>query len=139
MKNILILLTVLISITTKAQTATDTIRIPVTVAKQIAVDLTKCDSIKDIANLTQTELDLTKEQLLYRDSLLVNAATYIVTLGNQLINQQQQSDNYKQLYLQNKDDLNTVSTKFKKHKALRNFIDITGLLITGFVVYIIAK
>lgn len=141
MKNILTALLILLSGMVVAQTSpsSDTIKIPVAVAKQIAIDLTSYDSTKTVLNITQSELDLTKDQLAYKDSLLNNAVNNVAGLSNQLTNQQQQSDAYKQLYTVKKDDFNAVNDKLRKHKALRNFIDITGVVVLAIVAYIIAK
>lgn len=139
MKKILLLVAVLISVTARAQINNDTVKIPFAVAKQIAIDLTSYDSTKSVLGVTQAELDLTKEQLVYKDSLLTNAVNNVAGLSKQLTNQQQQSDSYKQLYTQKKDDFEAVNTKLRKHRAFRNFMDVTLILGAGILMYIIAK
>ena len=139
MKHTLIVLALLISVTVRAQLNTDTIKLPFAVAKQIAIELVKYDSTKSLLSITQVELELSRELLVYKDSMLTNATINIVGLSRQLANQQQQTEAYKQLYTTKKEDYNTLSDKFRKHKALRNFIDITAFVAVGFVIYLIAK
>lgn len=139
MKHTLIVLALLISVTVRAQLNTDTIKLPFAVAKQIAIELVKYDSTKSLLSITQVELELSRELLVYKDSMLTNATINIVGLSRQLANQQQQTEAYKQLYTTKKEDHNTLSDKFRKHKALRNFIDITAFIVVGFVMYLIAK
>jgi hypothetical protein len=68
MKYILTLLLCL-PLITKSQ---DTIKIPVPIARQIAKDLTICDSIKAVHDLTKEQLTLTESKVELKDSIIVS-------------------------------------------------------------------
>ena len=139
MKKIILLLSVLACTAAKAQSSNDTIKIPLAVAKQIAIELVSCDSTKSVLDVTQAELSLVREQSGYKDILLTNAASSLTRLNNQLANQQQQTETYKELYTNKKEDYETLSTDFKNHKTLRNYIDIVASIGVAIIIYLIAK
>jgi len=73
MKHVLLLLiTLILSSTAFSQTGTDTskISIPTWVAKQIALDLTSGDSIKEELIVTKTVLEYTEKKVVLQDSLV---------------------------------------------------------------------
>jgi hypothetical protein len=66
MKYVLILLFCL-PLFTKAQ---DTLKIPVPAARQIAKELTICDSLKSVHELTKKQLILTEDKVVLKDSVI---------------------------------------------------------------------
>jgi hypothetical protein len=50
----------------------DTIKIPVPIARQIAKDLTVCDSVKAVHELTKEQLTLTESKVELKDSIIVS-------------------------------------------------------------------
>ena len=50
--------------------AQDTIKIPTPVAKQIAKELAICDSLKAVHELTVTQLALTEQKVIFKDSII---------------------------------------------------------------------
>lgn len=67
MKFLFIILLSLISFIIKAQ---DTIKIPTPIARQIAKDLTVCDSAKAVLDLTSKQLVLTEDKVVLKDSII---------------------------------------------------------------------
>ena len=149
MKKLLIILALTLPLLTKAQRIPvvdsvgnviyyieDTIKIPLSVAKQIAIDLSTCDSTREILNYVEQELDLTKQVLTYKDSLLTRATINVINLSKQLGNEQGQKDSYKLLYTNTKSDYESLAIKYRKHKALRNFVDIVVFLGAATIMYL---
>jgi hypothetical protein len=50
----------------------DTIKIPTPIARQIAKDLTICDSVKVVHDLTKEQLTLTESKVELKDSIIVS-------------------------------------------------------------------
>jgi hypothetical protein len=85
MKQILIILLTVLSLSSKAQEkpfydslgnlyypTEDTIKIPFTVAKKVARELVSCDSAKAILELTKEQLSLTENKVVLKDSIIAN-------------------------------------------------------------------
>ncbi len=85
---------ILLSITSKAQTGNDAVCMPVEVAKQVAADLITGDSAKAMLALTEKELDLSKEKLSYKDSLILTAKLKEINLMDQVRNERTQKEAY---------------------------------------------
>lgn len=119
--------------------AQDTIKMPLSVAKQIAVELTECDSITDILLSIDAELTLTKEIVNQKDSLLTNANANVVNLTKQVNTEREQKESYQTLYAAKKTDYEALSEHHRRHKALRNFLDITVGAAAAIVIYLLAK
>lgn len=135
MKKLLILLTFLPCFVV----AQDTIKLPISVAKQIAVDLSECDSLVDILISVDNELTVTKEVVREKDNLLASANSNVLNLTKQVQVERDQKDYYKTLYATKKNDYEELSKHHRRHKALRNFIDITVGAAAAIVIYILAK
>ena len=67
MKQLLLILFLILSVTLKSQT---TINIPAPVAKNIAKELVGCDSAKAILKLTEEQLLLTEQKVTLKDSII---------------------------------------------------------------------
>ena len=50
----------------------DTIKIPVPAARQIVKDLTVCDSVKAVHELTKEQLTLTESKVVLKDSIIIS-------------------------------------------------------------------
>jgi hypothetical protein len=68
MKALIITLFLLIPALSKAQK--DTIKLPTSVAKTVAKELTSCDSIKAVHKLTVQQLLLTEQKVVLKDSII---------------------------------------------------------------------
>ena len=84
MKYVFILIRTLLSFTASAQDTSDAICMPTEVAKQIAEDLITGDSAKAMLALTEEELNITKEKLSFKDSLILTAKLKEINLNDQL-------------------------------------------------------
>ena len=67
MRKIFTIILLFVATTIKAQ---DTIKIPVPIARQIAKDLTICDSTKAILDLTKEQLLKTEDKIILKDSVI---------------------------------------------------------------------
>jgi hypothetical protein len=85
MKNTLIILFTILSLSSKAQEKPfydslgnvyypieDTIKLPFSVAKKVVKDLVSCDSAKAILDLTKEQLVLTETKVIIKDSIISN-------------------------------------------------------------------
>jgi hypothetical protein len=85
MKYILIILISLLPVLAKAQ---DTIKIPYSVAKQIAKDLVSCDSTKAILELTKEQLTLTENKVTLKDSIIAGHVQKGIMYEDRIKNEQ---------------------------------------------------
>jgi len=120
---------ILLSITSKAQTGTDAVCMPVEVAKQVAADLITGDSAKAMLALTEKELDLSKEKLSYKDSLILTAKLKEINLMDQVRNERSQKEAYVSLYNDAKKQYTELSKTYKRYRTKKTFTDV--LFITG--------
>ena len=67
----------------------DTIKIPVPVARQIAKDLSICDSLKDVHALTVEQLTLTEDKVVLKDSIIGSYKQKCVMYDTMLVNEQE--------------------------------------------------
>jgi hypothetical protein len=86
MKHLLLILFLFIYPLSKAQ---DGITFPVPVAKQIAKDLTSCDSLSLVNELTKAELKYTQQKSLYKDSIIFNFKSKCLLYEESLKNEQE--------------------------------------------------
>jgi hypothetical protein len=146
MKQVIVLIgLILLSITSYAQpdkvVAVDenAVCMPAEVARQVAADLITGDSAKALLSLTEEELDLTKEKLSYKDSLILNGKLKEINLSEQVKNEKFQKDYYKVLYETGEKNYAALQKKFKRHKVKKTFTDIIligGLItVTGLLIY----
>jgi hypothetical protein len=141
MKQFIILITILFfSVTTKAQKYYDTgsICMPTEIAKQVASDLVRGDSAKAMLALSLDELDLTKQKLNYKDSLIFTGKLKEINLIEQIRNEKMQKQGYVALLDDSKKAYEDLSKKFKRYKVKKTFTDIlfTGglILLTGLLI-----
>jgi len=131
MKQLIILLSVMLfSFSSKAQVSTDnSVCMPVEVAKQVAADLIVGDSAKAMLALTEKELDLSKEKLEYKDSLILTAKLKEINLMDQVRNERTQKEAYVSLYNDAKNQYANLSKTYKRYRTKKTFTDV--LFITG--------
>jgi hypothetical protein len=130
MKQLIILLSVMLfSFSSHAQPSTDAVCMPVEVAKQVAADLIVGDSAKAMLALTEKELDLSKEKLGYKDSLILTAKLKEINLTDQVRNERTQKEAYVSLYNDAKNQYANLSKTYKRYRTKKTFTDV--LFITG--------
>lgn len=131
MKQLIILFSVILfSFSSKAQVPTDnSVCMPVEVAKQVAADLIVGDSAKAMLALTEKELDLSKEKLEYKDSLILTAKLKEINLMDQVRNERTQKEAYVSLYNDAKNQYANLSKTYKRYRTKKTFTDV--LFITG--------
>jgi len=142
MKQLIIIISVIFfSVNAKSQihsVDTGSICMPTEVAKQVAADLVRGDSAKAMLALSLDELDLTKQKLGYKDSLILTAKLKEINLMEQIRNEQGQKNGYMALLDDSKKQYADLSKKFKRYKVKKTFTDIlfTGGLIalTGLLI-----
>ena len=141
MKQLIVIIALFFSITAKAQMHVDTgsVCMPTAIAKQVASDLVRGDSAKAMLALSLDELDLTKQKLNYKDSLIFTAKLKEINLMEQIRNEQGQKNGYIALLDDSKRQYADLAKKFKRYKVKKTFTDIlfTGGLIalTGLLIY----
>ena len=122
----------------KVAVDTNSVCMPVEIARQVAADLVKGDSAKAMLSLTIDELDLQKQKLGYKDSLILTAKLTEINLKEQLRNEKGQKEGYIALLDDSKKQYADLAKKFKKYRVKKTFTDIlfTGGLIalTGLLI-----
>jgi hypothetical protein len=131
MRNFIITLLFLVPFLSFGQTKVDTtiIYIPYSVAKQIALDLNKLDSITAISKLTDKELKETQKKVVVQDSII---NTMELKEDNYLLQIKKEGEKYTIVDDQNKD----LRTDIKKLKTKNTIIEIVGGAIIGALTYI---
>ena len=109
---------------------TTIIYIPYSVAKQIALDLNKLDSITAISKLTDKELKETQKKVVVQDSII---NTMELKEDNYLLQIKKEGEKYTIVDDQNKD----LRTDIKKLKTKNTIIEIVGGAIIGALTYIV--
>jgi hypothetical protein len=111
---------------------------PTEIAKQVASDLVRGDSAKAMLALSLDELDLTKQKLNYKDSLIFTGKLKEINLIEQIRNEKMQKQGYVALLDDSKKAYEDLSKKFKRYKVKKTFTDIlfTGglILLTGLLI-----
>lgn len=112
--------------------AQDTIKIPTPVARQIAKDLTVCDSAKAVLDLTSKQLVLTEDKVVLKDSIISSYKMKCSMYDTMLANEQQK------FAVQGKwvEDLRKENKKLKV-KVLYTKISMSAII--GFLGYLLIK
>jgi hypothetical protein len=133
MKNLLIIIILLFSITAYAQPAPDpnTVCMPTSVAKKIAEDLLIGDSAKASLYNTIEELGITKDKLSYKDSLIVIGKIKELNYNEQIKNEQIQKKAYIALFEESKKQYADLSKQYRRYKVKKT---ITDFLFTGGII-----
>ena len=118
-----------------AKAQDETICMPTKVAKLIAIDLTNCDSLREMYNLTIEEITLMEEQSKYKDSALNSAKVDITNLTKQVANEHDQKLNYVIWYNRLKEDNDKLIIKNRHRKTRRTILDILLMLAGGALGY----
>jgi hypothetical protein len=127
MKYSLILLLCL-PITVKSQ---DTIHIPVPIARQIAKDLTICDSLKAVHELTVKQLTLTEDKVVLKDSTISSYKEKCVLYDTMIANEQKKFE-VQGMWVKD------LRKEIKHLKAKLLYTKISMGTIIGFLGYLIA-
>lgn len=101
---------------------------PSDIAKQVASDLIIGDSAKALLSLTMAELDLTKEKLSFKDSLIFTAKLKELNYIEQIRNEQSQKAGFSSLLVNTKKEYGILAKQYKKLKVKKT---ITDILFTG--------
>ena len=97
MKYILTILISFLSVIAIAQPQ-DQVCMPSEIAKQVAQDLVIGDSAKAVLTIALDELELTREKMSFKDSLILNARLKELNLKDQVRVCEEQNKNYNLLY-----------------------------------------
>lgn len=135
MKYIFTLLISLLSVIAIAQPQ-DQVCMPSEIAKQVAQDLIIGDSAKAVLTIALDELELTKEKMSFKDSLILNARLKEINLKDQVRICEEQNKNYNLLYEDSKKQFAVLSKKHKRLKAKKTFMEILGTAIIGGLTYL---
>lgn len=122
MKNLILFLILFISfngITQKTMKDTSEICFPYIVAKKIALDLNKLDSISNVSKLTDIELNETKKKVMFQENII---NTMEQKEKNYEIQIQKEEEKYKIVDEQNKE----LRKEVKKIKVKNTVIEIVG-------------
>ena len=93
---------------------------------------------EQVSMLTVTidELDLTKEKLSFKDSLIFNARLKEINYQDQLRLKQKEVDSYVLLYEDSKKQYAVLAKKYRRYKAKQTFIKTIGIAIIGGLTYL---
>lgn len=124
----------------KVAVDTNSVCMPVDVARQVAADLVTGDSAKAMLSLTEFELDLTKQKLSYKDSLILNGRLKEINLMEQVKNERFQKEYYTSLYQTSEKNNSALEKTFKRYKAKKTITDILFIgatsVLTGTLIYL---
>ena len=124
----------------KVAVDTNSVCMPVEIARQVAADLVKGDSAKAMLDLTMDELDITKQKIGYKDSLILNGKLKEINLLEQVRNERTQKEAYISLYTDAQKQYANLSTQFKRYKVKKTFTDILFIgatsVLTGTLIYL---
>jgi hypothetical protein len=122
---------------------TNSVCMPVDVARQVAADLITGDSAKAILSFTELELDLTKQKLSFKDSLILNGRMKEINLLEQVRNEKFQKEYYVSLYQTGEKNYAILEKTFKRYKVKKSFTDILFIgatsILTGTLIYLKVK
>ena len=135
MKYILTILISLLSVTAIAQPQ-DQVCMPSEIAKQVAQDLIIGDSAKAILTVALDELELTREKMSFKDSLILNSRLKELNLRDQVRICEEQNKNYNLLYEDSKKQYAVLAKKYRRLKVKKTFVEILGIGIIGGLTYL---
>lgn len=125
MKKLLLLLLLYPAITYSQ----DTVKIPMPVAKQIVRDLIDYDQTKTVLRLTQESLKLTEGKVVAKDSI-------IRVFGLKEVNYLQQIDAEKSKTVLWQQQYESMKSKYKKEKFIKNLQKIGSMALIGSLGYL---
>lgn len=140
MKKLIILIgIILFGITAEAQPG-KTICMPVNVAKQIAEELSVCDSAKAILAISEEKIAKLKEKIEYKDSMILNYKMIEVNLVNQVTNTQKQRDLTGLMFIDCRRQYNALAKKERITRFKSKMKSIIGIpVVIALAVICIAK
>jgi hypothetical protein len=126
MKNLIILIgIILFGITVQAQPKT--VCMPIKVAKQIAEELSVCDSTQVVLILAEQKIVKLKEKIEYKDSMILNYKMIEVNLVNQVTNTQKQRDLTSLMFIDCRRQYNALAKKEKITRLKNKMKSIIGI------------
>jgi hypothetical protein len=138
MKYILFLLFTLLSFTSMSQDTTS-VCMPYTVAKQIAQDLVVGDSAQELLVYTFEELELTRNKVTLKDSIISVYKSKEFNLLEQVRNERMAKEAYITMYNTLEGDYTYINKQYKNQKFINRVYKVgfwSGLAV-GFVGYMI--
>jgi hypothetical protein len=136
MKNLIILIgIILFGINAQAQPG-KTVCMPVKVAKQIAEELSVCDSTKAVLALSEQKIAKLKEKIEYKDSMILNYKMIEVNLTSQVENTEKQKKLLAMMYIDSKRQYQTLAVKEKisrVHNKIKSIIGIPVIVILAII------
>ena len=138
MKKLIIFISILVTISAKAQDSS-VVCIPAATAKKIVKDLLTGDSAKAVLVSVEKELFFTKEQVNIQKLALDNSKSLITNLGQQVSSEAQQKSNYITMYQLCESQYKDLSKKYKLTKftsSLKSAIGIPLVIALG-ILYIL--
>lgn len=137
-KLIVFAVTMLLSLTAFSQTDTTIVCLPTTVARQIAIDLAKCDSIQ--ADLTQTQkiLKSAEETSAAKDIVISEQVKKIKSQAAQIAAYEESEKKHKKLEGKLRKDLDSANSQAKFFKDGFTISSIVATVLGG-VLWFVAK
>jgi hypothetical protein len=129
MKQLFTILFLTLATIAKAQ---DTVKIPTSIAKQIAKELVECDSVKAIHELTKEQLTLTEQKVVLKDSIISNHVQKGIMYEERIKNEQLKFETQGKFV----DELRKQNKKLKV-KVLYTKISMGAII--GFLGYLLIK
>ena len=128
MKYLIVILLFLTPLVTKSQ-VDSTIKIPTSVAKQIAKELVNCDSVKAILPLIKEELKITQKKVILKDSIISKHIQQSVLYEQRIVNEEKKFDTQTSL-------LEDLKKQNKKLKTKSTFAKIGTGFLTSIIAYL---
>jgi hypothetical protein len=136
MKNLIILIgIILFGINAQAQPA-KTICMPVKVAKQIAEELSICDSTKAVLVLSEKKIVKLKEKIEYKDSMILSYKMIEVNLTTQVENTEKQKKILGEIYIDSKQQYQKLAVKeriSRIHNKMKSIIGIPVIIVLAII------
>ena len=138
MKQFTLFALILIALQAKAQKV-DTLHLPTRVAKQVAVELLKCDSIKSDNALLKQEIALTQLESRHKDSLLVVSNARIFDLNRKVTIQRDLATGYNTMYQAANDQYSQLAKELRRVRGNKTAIEIAAITVIGTLTYLLIR
>jgi hypothetical protein len=137
MKKFILLVSILFTLTSQAQPKDlNTICIPTDIAQRVVEDLVICDSTKAMLFFTKKELQLTKEKLSYKDSIILTLRLKEANLESMVSIEEEQKNEYINLYKKSKNEYGSLASENKKIKVKHKIISAVWVVTLGVLTYL---
>lgn len=139
MRKLFLIITILFSLSTKAQDSS-VVCIPTSTAKQIVKDLLSGDSAKAVLKSVEKELSSTKDLTSIQKIALDNCKTLNTNLGQQVSSETQQKNDYITMYQLCESQYKDLAKKYKWARVRSYFKSVIGIpVVIGLTVLYILK